>query len=282
MTLSLRGEHLMYSVRGRPLPILDDIDFTAVPGQVTALLGPNGSGKSTLLHILAGVASPTSGQVRLGDRPLQDVPRRERARHLAMMEQASGTDTDLAVADVVALGRLPHRARLDLESPRDVAACTQALSSVGMTGTEHRRWQTLSGGERQRVHAARALAQEPSVLLLDEPTNHLDIRHQHQLLSLLNQLAEDGLTVVVVLHDPSLAAQYCDRAMVLDSGRVHAAGEIADVLTPTALRQVFGVDAQITRADGRLAVQILGVTAPQPTALPGLRDSSPASHAAHR
>lgn len=266
MTLSLRGEQLTYSVRGRPLPILDGIDFTAAPGQVTGLLGPNGSGKSTLLHILAGVSAPTSGQVRVGDRALQEIPRGDRARHLAMMEQASDTDTDLTVADVVALGRLPHRARLALESPQDSAACAQALSSVGMTGAERRRWRTLSGGERQRVHAARALAQEPAVLLLDEPTNHLDIRHQHQLLSLLNQLTSGGLTVVVVLHDLSLAAQYCNQAVVMDSGRVHAAGEIAEVLTPATLREVFGVEAQIARAGQRLSVQIRGVTAPLPTA----------------
>lgn len=266
MTLSLHGEQLTYSVRGRPLPILDGIDFTATPGKVTGLLGPNGSGKSTLLHILAGVSAPTSGQVRVGDRPLKELPRRDRARQLAMMEQASDTDTDLTVADVVALGRLPHRARLALESPHDVDACDLALSSVGMTGTERRRWRTLSGGERQRVHAARALAQEPAVLLLDEPTNHLDIKHQHQLLSMLNQLTSGGLTVVVVLHDLSLAAQYCDQAVVLDSGRVHAAGEIAEVLTSTTLRKVFGVEAQIAREGERLSVQILGVTGPLPTA----------------
>ena len=104
------------------------------------------------------------------------------------------------------------------------------------------------------------------MLLLDEPTNHLDIKHQHQLLSMLNQLTSGGLTVVVVLHDLSLAAQYCDQAVVLDSGRVHAAGEIAEVLTSTTLRKVFGVEAQIARAGERLSVQILGVTGPLPAA----------------
>jgi iron complex transport system ATP-binding protein len=127
-----------------------------------------------------------------------------------------------------------------------------------MAGTGRRRWRTLSGGERQRVHAARALAQEPAVLLLDEPTNHLDVRHQHELLGLLGQLAGAGLTVVVVLHDLALAARYCERLVVLRDGRVHAAGPTGDVLTPAVVREVFGVDAAVTRDAGRVRVEVLG------------------------
>ncbi|RMI12938.1 ABC transporter ATP-binding protein [Cellulomonas triticagri] len=244
-------------MRGRAAPVLDGVSLTATPGQVTGLLGPNGSGKSTLLHVLAGTLAPQHGRVLLGDHPLADVPRRERARTLAVMEQSSDADTDLAVADVVALGRLPHRGRLTPPGPDDDAACDRALAAVGMSGTQHRRWRTLSGGERQRVHAARALAQEPAVLLLDEPTNHLDVQHQHELLALLRGT---GLTVVVVLHDLALAARYCDRLTVLHEGRVHAAGTTRDVLTPGTLRTVFGVEAAVTGGeDGEgVRVEVLG------------------------
>lgn len=255
---ALHGEDLHYAVPGRPEPIIAGVGIAVAPGRVTGLLGPNGSGKSTLLHLLAGVLTPTAGTVLIDRRPLDRIPRRARARTLAMMEQSSDTDTDLTVRDVVALGRLPHRGRLAPETPQDTAACAQALAAVGMTGTERRRWRTLSGGERQRVQAARALAQQPSVLLLDEPTNHLDIRHQHQLLALLTRLAEAGTTVVVVLHDPALAAQYCDEAVVLSDGRVHSAGATGDVLTTQALREVFGVEARIEHDAGRPSVRVVG------------------------
>ncbi|MFD2795157.1 ABC transporter ATP-binding protein [Promicromonospora vindobonensis] len=253
--VEISGHGLTVRVRGRTAPILDDVEFTAPAGCVTGLVGPNGSGKSTLLHTLAGSTSPQRGVVWLDGRPFGKLPRRERARTVAVMEQNSDSDTDLAVADVVALGRLPHRGRMAPAGPQDAAACARALDLVGLTGTEQRRWRTLSGGERQRVQAARALAQEPAVLLLDEPTNHLDVQHQHELLSLL---ATTGLTVVVVLHDLALAARYCDRLVVLHEGRTHAAGRTHEVLTADTLRTVFGVRADVSRHAETLRVEVLG------------------------
>ncbi|WP_255595715.1 ABC transporter ATP-binding protein [Cellulomonas sp. C5510] len=256
--VGISGRGLTVRVRGRSAPVLDDVDVDAPPSRVTGLIGPNGSGKTTLLHTLSGAIAPGRGQVRVGGRALADVPRRERARTLAVMEQSGDTDTDLTVADVVALARLPHRGRLAPPTPQDEAACAHALDLVGMSGTGRRRWRTLSGGERQRVHAARALAQEPQVLLLDEPTNHLDVQHQHELLALLTGLAASGPTVVVVLHDLALAARYCDRLVVLRAGRVHAAGPTADALTAGTLRDVFGVRADVRRDDAGLRVEVLG------------------------
>jgi iron complex transport system ATP-binding protein len=240
-------------VRGRAAPVLDAVDLTAPAGLVTGLIGPNGSGKSTLLRALAGSDAPDAGEVRLGGQV--HVDRRERARLVAVMEQEGTSDTDLRVADVVALGRLPHRGRLAPASDHDTAVCARALATVGLAGTGSRRWRTLSGGERQRVHLARVLAQEPAVLLLDEPTNHLDVQHQHELLGLL---AGTGLTVVVVLHDLALAARYCDRLLVLHQGRAHAAGPPAEVLTEATLRDVFGVRAALTPDGKRVRVEVLG------------------------
>ncbi len=249
---------LTVRVRGRAAPLLDAVDLAAPAGRVTALVGPNGSGKSTLLGCLAGSGAAEAGTVLLDGRALATVPRAERARTVAVMEQSADTDTDLTVADVVALGRLPHRGRLSAPGARDGAVCAAALATVGLGDAGRRRWRTLSGGERQRAHVARVLAQEPAVLLLDEPTNHLDVQHQHELLALLGRT---GLTVVVVLHDLALAARYCDALVVLHEGRVHGAGTPAEVLTPALLRRVFGVTAEVTAAGDRVRVEVTGPAA---------------------
>jgi iron complex transport system ATP-binding protein len=256
--LDVTARGVTVRVRGRATPVLDAVDLTAPAGTVTGLLGPNGSGKSTLLHVLAGTDAPDAGEVRLGG-PLPVTTRRDRARAVAVMEQDGGSDTDLTVADVVALGRLPHRGRLSPAGPEDATVCARALATVGLTGTERRRWRTLSGGERQRVHVARVLAQEAGVLLLDEPTNHLDVQHQHELLALL---ARTGTTVVVVLHDLALAARYCDRLLVLHEGRAAAAGTPREVLTARTLGEVFGVRADVAVVDGRVRLEVLGSAQP--------------------
>src|SRR5690606_2509547 len=178
-TDGLDAARVSWSVDGRL--VLDGVDCTAPPGAVSGLLGPNGSGKSTLLRVLAGVRAPDAApgrdaaHVRFADADLLALPRRRRARVLALVEQDATTDLPLTVLDAVLLGRIPHRSLLagDSAADRDVAAA--ALARVGMSAFTGREVATLSGGERQRVHLARALAQEPALLLLDEPTNHLDI-----------------------------------------------------------------------------------------------------------
>ncbi|MET0416761.1 MAG: ABC transporter ATP-binding protein [Actinoplanes sp.] len=160
----------------------------------------------------------------------------------------------MTVADVVLLGRLPHRGRLTSISADDVARTAAALDRAGLGGWEQRPWPSLSGGERQRVAIARALVQEPDVLLLDEPTNHLDIRHRFGLLA---DLARMPVTVVAALHELDLAAQYCDHVVLLDGGRVVAAGPPAVVLTAERIARVFGVAAEIgTDAAGNHRVRL--------------------------
>ncbi|WP_372345630.1 ABC transporter ATP-binding protein [Streptomyces sp. KL116D] len=240
--MSLEGKALSWTPGG-PL-VLDGVDLTPRPGSVTGLLGPNGSGKSTLLRLLAGVLAPSSGVVTLDGDPLSSVPRRTAARRIAMVQQQADTQVELTVADVVRLGRVPHRRAWAPASAADEAAVRAALDRSGLADRGHRLWHTLSGGERQRVQIARALAQEPRELLLDEPTNHLDIQHQLELLDLIRGL---DLTSVVALHDLNLAAAYCDGVVVLDGGRVVAAGEPADVLTEGLIAQVYGVRARVVR-----------------------------------
>lgn len=226
--------------------ILDGVGVTAEAGTTVGVLGPNGSGKSSLLRILAGLSRPDSGTVTLGGVELATLRRREVARSVAMVEQAVHTEVDVTVADVVALGRIPHRRLLDVD-PANHPAVHDALAAADITHLRNRHWHTLSGGERQRVQIARALAQEPTCLLLDEPTNHLDIQHQLDLLELVEQTS---VTSYIALHDLNLAAMFCDRVTVLSAGRVVAAGRPVDVITEDLVREVYGVQAAVTVDDG--------------------------------
>lgn len=244
----LKVEHLAVHRDGHL--IIDGIDCAAPPGAVTALIGPNGSGKSTLLHSLAMVLASSSGVIRFDDVDLAKTARRVRARTIALVEQDASTELSLSVAEVVALGRIPHQGMFADESENDREIAGAALSTVSMSDFADRDVTGLSGGERQRVLLARALAQEPRLLLLDEPTNHLDISAQLATLALLHELAENGVTVVAALHDLTLAAGWSDHVIVLSGGRVVAAGPTAQTLTPPLIDEVYGVDAELVTREG--------------------------------
>lgn len=225
--------------------IVADVGFIAPSGAVTALIGPNGAGKSTLLSALLGLV-PATGTARFEAHDLPAMPRRDRARMVAFVEQSASTEERLTVRDVVALGRIPHEASWQSQpSPEDAAIVDGALAETGMTSFSTRHFNTLSGGEQQRVHLARALAQEPRLLLLDEPTSHLDISGQLQLLALLRRKAASGMTVLLALHDLNLAARFCDHLVVLSNGHLAAEGSPANVLTPALLSAVYGVKARL-------------------------------------
>ncbi|MFF8102393.1 ABC transporter ATP-binding protein [Streptomyces sp. NPDC016640] len=256
--MKIAAEKLGWSVPGRA--IVTDVTLEIAPGETVGLIGPNGSGKSSLLRCLAGLRVPTTGTVLYDGEPIRDWDTRRIARHVAFVEQATDTDSDLRVADVVGLGRTPFRDRWRGPDATDRAVVTAALARTGLTELADRHWKSLSGGERQRTHIARALAQRPWCILLDEPTNHLDIRHQ---LELMDLLASTDQTVLVALHDLSLAARYCDRLLLMYQGRLVAASPPSDVLTPARLMDVFEVDAGIGLDGlGNLAVSYHG-TAPR-------------------
>ncbi|MGA5098385.1 ABC transporter ATP-binding protein [Streptomyces lavendulocolor] len=238
-------------------PLLDGVSINPPPGAMTGLLGPNGSGKSTLLRLLCGVTAPAAGAVTLDGRPLDQLRRRDVARRVAVVEQQADTLVELTVADVVRLGRIPHRRAWAPPAEHDDRAVRDALERTGLADRADRPWHTLSGGERQRAQIARALAQEPRELLLDEPTNHLDIQHQHDLLHLVRTLP---VTSVVALHDLNLAAMYCDHVVVLRRGRVVAAGTPGEVLTEALIADVYGVRAVVTDpdTDGRPHIRVVG------------------------
>jgi iron complex transport system ATP-binding protein len=222
--------------------IVDSASLHVPEGKFTGLIGPNGSGKSTLLRSIARILSPEGGAVLIGAHEVSKLPRREMARQMALVEQQSTTDVDLTALDVVLLGRIPHQGPWRGASEVDRAIALHHLEKVGLSDKASRSWHSLSGGEQQRVQLARAFTQEPTVLALDEPTNHLDIAHALQLLSTLQHI---GVTVIAALHDLNLAATFCDEVVVLDQGKVVAAGQPEETLTPQLVRRVYGVEASV-------------------------------------
>ncbi|MBC7723127.1 MAG: ATP-binding cassette domain-containing protein [Burkholderiaceae bacterium] len=240
--LSARG--ITVAIAGRA--IVDAVDADIRSGMVTAIVGPNGAGKSTLIRVLAGVDRPTAGTVVWQDRDWFGLSRRARARIAALVEQDSVAELPLTVRMAVALGRTPHADFLSGVSRRDEEITDDAMRRAGVAGFARRQISTLSGGERQRVNLARALAQDPRLLLLDEPTNHLDVRAQLTTLALARSLARDeGLAVVAALHDLNHAITFADDIVVLDGGRLAAAGAPRDILTPELIARVWGVHATV-------------------------------------
>ena len=220
--------------------VLRDVDLDVARGETIGIVGPNGSGKSTLLRVLAGIRPATAGEVRLDGSPLHRLTARARARSIAFVGQEEELPADLLVGEFVALGRVPHRAPWAGGDTAERDAVGRALRAVEMADAVGRPVEQLSGGERRRVVLARGLAQDAAVLLLDEPTNHLDVRHQFALLHLVRRL---GRTVVLAMHDLNLAADHCDRILVLHDGRARPAAAPHDALSPETVRTVFGVDA---------------------------------------
>ena len=247
MNISVSG----LSVTRQAQTVLEDIDLDLSSGQIVGLLGPNGSGKSTLLRCLAGLSPHHSERVALNGTSLSVMPLKTRARQLAFVPQHANVEGELTVEEIVRLGRTPYRKAFQRSTRDDDMAVEEAISLMRLCGLRQRRWQQLSGGERQRTQIARALAQQPRVLLLDEPTNHLDIQHQLELMRLISQLP---LTVVVVLHDLNLAANYCQRLILLKAGRIAATGAPAEVLTPENIEQTWCVKASVYRADAGMTI----------------------------
>jgi iron complex transport system ATP-binding protein len=226
--------------------VVEELDLSIPDRGITSIVGANGSGKSTLLKSMARVLRPVRGAVLLDGRAIHTQPTKEVARILALLPQGIEAPAGLRVEELVAYGRFPYQKGFGVPSPEDRGAVTRALEVTGTAGLAHRVLNTLSGGERQRAWIAMALAQETDLLLLDEPTTALDIRHQIEVLDLIRRMnREQGITVVMVLHDLNHAARYSDRVVALRSGRIAAQGPPRSVLTAKTLAEVFGVDADV-------------------------------------
>lgn len=247
MTPPLQAQDLLLRRGGRA--VVDGVSLALARGQWTALVGPNGAGKSTLLALLAGLLEPARGEVWLQGRALADWTPRQRAQALAWLAQIGEADGDIAVRDVVRLGRLPRQGLFGATDAADEAAVDAALAECECSALAARRLSELSGGERQRVLLARALAVQAAVLLLDEPTTHLDAPHQRALLRSLRQRARDGAAVAAVMHDLTLALQ-ADRVLVMADGRLVADGEPADPRLQAVIVDVFQGSLRIAAVPG--------------------------------
>jgi len=232
----LRCEALTLELSGRR--VVDGVSLGFEAGRWCAVVGPNGAGKSTLLGLLAGLRQADAGQVWLQGRELAGWPPRQRAQQLAWLSQQGEADGDIAVLDVVRLGRLPRHGLLGTPDASDEAAVNAAMDETECAALAGRRLSALSGGERQRVLLARALAVGASVLLLDEPTTHLDAPHQRALCRSLRQRALAGATVVSVMHDLTLALG-AHRVLVMQQGRIVADGAPHEAALHAALADVF-------------------------------------------
>jgi iron complex transport system ATP-binding protein len=240
--------------------ILDGVSLRVSGGEMVAIIGPNGAGKTTLLHALSGALLPDGGAVEIAGRSLGAWKSRDLARRRAVLTQNATLGFSFTALQVVMIGRSPHMGRHPGRG--DLRAAAAAMTETGVLHLAERSYPTLSGGEKQRVQLARVLAQiaaddeagaatESRYLLLDEPTNNLDLAHQHLVLAAARRLADSGVAVLAVLHDPNHAAAYADRIHVLQHGRTFASGTPYAVLTPQLMGAVFGVAARVLNEPGR-------------------------------
>jgi len=226
--------------------ILQDVSLSVAAGELVGLIGPNGAGKSTLLSALAGIYPSSNAQMTLLGKRFTEHSVEERACAIAWLAQSGPIHWPLSVERVVSLGRTPYLQSGNSTSAKDASIVEQVMEQTDCAELRDRDATSLSGGERARVLLARALAGEPKVLLADEPVAALDLAHQLQTMELLRNYAHDGNCCLLVLHDLSLAARYCDRLVLIDQGRIVSSGTKQEVLTTDTLNNVYGVDAEIS------------------------------------
>jgi iron complex transport system ATP-binding protein len=226
---------------------LDGVTVTAPRGAITAVVGPNGSGKSTLVRALLGRVSASGGTIALDGSDLRQSPRAEIARRVAVVTQREEATFPIAVREYVALGRLPHRGSWGRELPADRGAIDDAMQRAEVESLAERSIHQLSGGEWQRVRVARALAQGGEAFVADEPTTFLDVGHEMVVFELLGRIAREGRAVLLVSHQLNLVARFADHLVLLDNGRVAAAGTVADVMRAEILERVYQWPIVVTR-----------------------------------
>lgn len=228
---------------------VEDVSISVPKGEITALIGPNGSGKSTLFHLLTGRLKPQGGRITLGGREISNIRRRDFARRVSVVHQHNAAPADISVRRLVSMGRTAHG-----RQPRDTdhLAVERALQLTDTRQLADCEVSRLSGGQRQRVWLALALAQSTDILLLDEITAYLDIRYQIEMLERIRQLnANEGTTVLMVLHDIDQALEFSDNTIAMSNGSVLFSGKTRDVITTESIRDTFDAEAHILDIDGR-------------------------------
>jgi iron complex transport system ATP-binding protein len=240
--------------------VIDNLNLEIKSGDFIGIVGPNGCGKTTLLKTICSSLKPQKGQVLLNGKVASQLSAKEVARKLAIVPQEINSNFPFTVWEMISMGRQPHISRLSSLTKRDIEAIKWASIKAGVVDLENRFFPYLSGGEKQKVIIAQALAQEAGILLLDEPTSHLDINHQLEVMSLVARLnKEKGKTVVAVLHDLNLAANFCHKLVLLSGGKIIAYGYPETVLSRENLRKLFSTEIIVDRhpVTGKLNITYL-------------------------
>jgi iron complex transport system ATP-binding protein len=244
--LSIRNLRVRYN----GTEVLRGVDLDVEEGSWLGLVGPNGSGKTTLLRAVVGTVA-VEGGVEIDGRNVREMNSAERSRSIAVVPQRPNLPMDMTVFDYVLLGRTPHIPYFGVEGRTDLQVVVDVLERLELGDLSFRILGSLSGGESQQVALARSLAQQAPILLLDEPTSALDVGHQQQVLELVDELRrEQSLTVVSALHDLTLAAQFCDRLIMLGDGEVQSVGEPREVLTVESIQRLYGASVRIIELGG--------------------------------
>jgi iron complex transport system ATP-binding protein len=246
-------------------PILRGADLRLDSGKLVAVVGPNGAGKSTLVRAVSGLQRPSAGDVRWSGRGVGEMRGRDLAKVRAFVPQRMPVPAGVTVHEAVTIGRSSHLRPLRRLTGEDRGAIDGAIERAGVTRFAGRPLTTLSGGELQRVQIAIGLAQGAPVLIADEPTSQLDLGATVGIATLLRELADDGLTVLLVVHDLALAAAVADSVVVVSEGCTVAAGDPTEVLTPERLAETWSANARLTEHDGRTALHVAWLDT-QPTA----------------
>ena len=235
--LELQNVNLGYRKR----LVIEDMTMEVKPGEVLGLVGPNGCGKSTLIKALSRIIAPRSGSILLNGEEIKQIPRAQLAKMLGVVPQIPLLPSNFTAFEVVLMGRNPHLGLLQYEGKKDMDIAWQAMTRTATGHLAGRKIGQLSGGEIQSIVIARVLAQQTQAILLDEPTANLDIGRQVYILDLMSSLSrQNGLTLVFALHELNLAAQYCDRLVLIENGRIQCQGKPAEVITAENIKRVYG------------------------------------------
>lgn len=239
-------QNVSYAYPTSPEKVLESATLSVKEGSFVGIVGPNGCGKTTLVKLVTGTIPGEQGEISVFGRPLQSLDQRNIARRIGVVPQRWDVQFDYTVTELVSMGRYPYMGRFERETAQDREIVHKAMALTNILHLAERSVMQMSGGEMQRAVIAQALAQTPQILVLDEATSNLDINHQTEIMELLKKLqAEEGLTVVAIMHDLNLTAQYCQTVFMMQKGKVVASGEPRKVLTPANIRSVYGANVRV-------------------------------------
>ncbi|MGP1514761.1 MAG: ABC transporter ATP-binding protein [Bacteroidales bacterium] len=240
----IKSQNIVYKIEDKT--IIDNITFAIPQGTLTTLVGMNGSGKTTLLKLIANIIKPTSGEIAFENKNVASYSVRELSQNISIVFQDNNTNIDFTCLQIVLMGRMPYQKLLDADKREDFAIVEQAMKQTETWQLRNRSINSLSGGEKQRVFIARSLTQQTKVILLDEPVANLDMKHQIEIMRLLKQIQQyNNTTILIVLHDLSLALKYSDYVLALKHGQLKFYDRADKVLTAENIISLFEIDTKI-------------------------------------